>query len=97
MVYLYRIHINVFFFLADLHTLTSQTYNPDELKKNSIHTLATYLACGIDPKNSILFSQSSIPAHAELLWILSCITSTGQLNRMTQFKEKVATKFPQLL
>ncbi|GAT77959.1 tryptophanyl-tRNA synthetase [Ehrlichia ruminantium] len=81
-----------FFFLADLHTLTSETYNPDELKKNSINTLATYLACGIDPENSVLFSQSFIPAHTELLWIFSCITSTGQLNRMTQFKEKSRNK-----
>ncbi|MGN7618935.1 MAG: tryptophan--tRNA ligase [Ehrlichia sp.] len=77
-----------FFFLADLHTLTSQNCDPNELKQNSIKTLATYLACGIDPNKSVLFSQSSVPAHTELLWIFSCITSTGQLNRMTQFKEK---------
>ena len=81
-----------FFFLADLHTLTSQSYNPAELKQNSINTLATYLACGIDPNKSVLFIQSSINAHSELLWILSCITSTGQLNRMTQFKEKSRNK-----
>ncbi|CEI84983.1 tryptophan--tRNA ligase [Ehrlichia minasensis] len=81
-----------FFFLADLHTLTSQSYNPAELKQNSINTLATYLACGIDPNKSVLFIQSSIHAHSELLWILSCITSTGQLNRMTQFKEKSRNK-----
>ena len=77
-----------FFFLADLHTLTAQNHNPSELKQNSINTLAVYLSCGIDPNKSVLFSQSSIPAHTELLWIFSCITSTGQLNRMTQFKEK---------
>ncbi|QGR02198.1 tryptophan--tRNA ligase [Ehrlichia ruminantium] len=81
-----------FFFLADLHTLTSQAYNSDDLKNNSISTLATYLACGIDPENSVLFSQSAVPAHAELMWIFSCITSTGQLNRMTQFKEKSRNK-----
>ncbi|AHX05973.1 tryptophan--tRNA ligase [Ehrlichia chaffeensis str. Liberty] len=81
-----------FFFLADLHTLTSNNYNSAELKQNSINTLATYLACGIDPNKSVLFVQSSIHAHAELLWIFSCITSTGQLNRMTQFKEKSRNK-----
>ncbi|WP_044195506.1 tryptophan--tRNA ligase [Ehrlichia japonica] len=77
-----------FFFLADLHTLTSKSYNPTELKQNTINTLATYLACGIDPDKSVLFTQSSIHAHVELFWIFSCITPMGQLNRMTQFKEK---------
>ena len=81
-----------FFFIADLHTLTAQVHNPSELKKNTISTLAVYLSCGIDPKKSVIFIQSSIPAHTELLWILSCITSTGQLNRMTQFKEKSNNK-----
>ncbi|WDM85283.1 tryptophan--tRNA ligase [Ehrlichia sp. JZT12] len=81
-----------FFFLADLHTLTSQNYNSNELKQNSINTLAVYLSCGIDPNKSVLFSQSAVPAHTELLWILSCIASTGQLNRMTQFKEKSQNK-----
>ena len=50
--------------------------------------LAQYIACGIDPEKSIVFMQSHVPAHAELTWVLSCYTYMGELNRMTQFKEK---------
>lgn len=75
------------FFLADLHTITVPQ-DAKTLKSNSILTAATYLACGLDPSTSILFAQSSIPAHAELGWILGCMTSLGWLERMTQFKEK---------
>lgn len=75
------------FFLADLHTITV-AQDPVELKRNSILTAATYLASGIDPSKSILFSQSNVPQHAELGWILSCMTSVGWLERMTQFKDK---------
>ena len=49
---------------------------------------AIYLACGIDPERSSIFIQSHVPAHAELTWLLSCITPIGWLRRMTQFKEK---------
>ena len=75
------------FFLADLHTITVPQ-DPQELRRNVIGTAATYLACGIDPKKSILFSQSNVTEHAELGWILSCMTSIGWLERMTQFKDK---------
>lgn len=75
------------FFLADLHTITV-SQDPKELRRNVISTAAAYLACGIDPKKSILFSQSNVTEHSELGWILSCMTSIGWLERMTQFKDK---------
>lgn len=75
------------FFLADLHTITV-SQDPKELRCNVISTAAAYLACGIDPKKSILFSQSNVTEHSELGWILSCMTSIGWLERMTQFKDK---------
>ncbi len=75
------------FFLADLHTITVP-HDPKLLKQNIILTAATYLAAGIDPKQVILFKQSDVPAHAELGWILGCMTPMGWLERMTQFKDK---------
>jgi tryptophanyl-tRNA synthetase len=75
------------FFLADLHTITVPQ-NPQDLKSNIIATAATYLAAGLDPAHAILFSQSSIAQHAELGWILGCMTSMGWIERMTQFKDK---------
>ena len=78
------------FFLADLHTITVPQ-NPQDLRNNIINTAATYLAAGIDPKQSILFSQSAVIEHAELGWILGCMTSMGWLERMTQFKDKAGS------
>ena len=75
------------FCVVDLHAITVKQ-DPNELKKNIRETTATFIASGIDPKKSIIFNQSSVPAHSEGAWILSCISSMGWLNRMTQFKEK---------
>ena len=75
------------FCVVDLHAITVKQ-NPRELKKNIRETVATFIASGIDPKKSIIFNQSSVAAHAEGAWILSCIARMGWLNRMTQFKEK---------
>ena len=75
------------FCVVDLHAITVKQ-NPEELKKNILETVATFIASGIDPKKSIIFSQSKVSAHSELAWILSCIARMGWLNRMTQFKEK---------
>jgi tryptophanyl-tRNA synthetase len=75
------------FFLADLHALTIDV-DPRELRSNIREMAAALIASGIDPKKSILFRQSAIPAHAELAWILQCTARVGWLNRMTQFKEK---------
>ena len=75
------------FCVVDLHAITVKQ-DPKELKKNIRETTATFVACGIDPKKNIIFNQSSVPAHAEAAWILSCVSKIGWLNRMTQFKEK---------
>ena len=75
------------FCVVDLHAITVKQ-NPKELKNNILETVATFIASGINPKKSIIFNQSSIPAHAEGAWILSCVARMGWLNRMTQFKEK---------
>ena len=75
------------FCVVDLHAITVKQ-NPKELKKNIRETAATFIACGIDPKKSIIFNQSMVPAHSEGAWILSCVSRMGWLNRMTQFKEK---------
>ncbi|MDX1948941.1 MAG: tryptophan--tRNA ligase [Rickettsiales bacterium] len=75
------------FCIVDLHAITIQQ-NPEELRKSSLEMVAAYIACGIDPKKSHIFLQSSVAAHSELAWIFSCFTPLGWLNRMTQFKEK---------
>jgi tryptophanyl-tRNA synthetase len=75
------------FMLADLHAITVPQ-DPAALRKSVRETAAAYIACGVDPKKSVIFPQSAISAHAELGWILSCGTPMGWLNRMTQFKEK---------
>ena len=75
------------FCVVDLHSITVHQ-DPKLLKKNVRETVATFIACGIDPSKSIIFNQSSVPAHSEGAWILGCISRMGWLNRMTQFKEK---------
>lgn len=76
-----------FFFIADLHSLTID-FTPEEKTAQILDVAASYLAAGLDPKKSTLFIQSHVPAHAELGWILSTITPMGELERMTQFKDK---------
>ena len=75
-----------YYFLADLHSLTDK--NTVLNKFNTLEALATYLAVGLNPDKAIIFSQSSVLEHAQLAWILSCVTSMGLLNRMVQFKDK---------
>eukprot|EP00252_Welwitschia_mirabilis_P011010 TRINITY_DN2477_c0_g1_i2.p1 TRINITY_DN2477_c0_g1~~TRINITY_DN2477_c0_g1_i2.p1 ORF type:complete len:404 (-),score=76.29 TRINITY_DN2477_c0_g1_i2:344-1555(-) len=75
------------FFIVDLHAIT-MPYNADQLSKATKDTAALYIACGIDTSKSIIFVQSHVPAHAELTWLLNCVTPIGWLNRMIQFKEK---------
>lgn len=75
------------FMLPDLHTITVRQ-DPADLRERCYNFLALYLACGIDPNKSIVFMQSHVPAHSQLAWILSCYTQMGELNRMTQFKDK---------
>lgn len=76
-----------FIFIADLHSITIPQ-DPKLLKENVILVAATYIACGIDPAKCNIFTQSAMPEHSELAWILACFTPTGWMNRMTQFKEK---------
>lgn len=76
-----------YYCIVDLHAVTVPQI-PKDLRSHSLDVLSLYLAVGIDPKKSTLFIQSHVPAHAELGWVLNTITYMGQLNRMTQFKEK---------
>ena len=73
--------------VVDMHAITVWQ-EPAELRRAIIDVTAAYLACGLDPKKSIIFNQSQVAEHAELAWILACVTRMGWLNRMTQFKEK---------
>ncbi len=73
--------------VVDLHAITV-FQDPKELKENIIETIAGFTATGLDHKKSIIFNQSSVSGHAELAWILNCVSRIGWLNRMTQFKDK---------
>ena len=76
-----------FFCIVDLHAITVPQ-DPKILREKVLEVAALYLACGIDPKKAHIFVQSENPDHTYLAWLLNCVTSMGQLNRMTQFKEK---------
>ncbi|WP_058484872.1 tryptophan--tRNA ligase [Defluviitalea phaphyphila] len=78
---------NCLFCIVDLHALTVRQ-DPTELRKRSRQLLMQYIAAGLDPEKNIIYYQSHVSAHAELAWILNCYTYMGELNRMTQFKEK---------
>ncbi len=75
------------FFIADLHALTVP-YQSEELQKNILETATSHLAAGLEPEKSILFVQSEIKEHTELCWLLNTVCPLGDLERMTQFKEK---------
>jgi tryptophanyl-tRNA synthetase len=75
------------YFLADLHAI-SMPHVPADLTANTREMVAALVACGIDPKRSILFNQTQVPAHAELQWLLTGTARMGWLNRMTQWKDK---------
>ncbi|QGN56401.1 tryptophan--tRNA ligase [Novosphingobium sp. Gsoil 351] len=74
-------------FLADLHAI-SQPHDPAELAASTRELVATLVACGVDPKQAVLFNQAQVPAHAELQWLLNGTARMGWLNRMTQWKDK---------
>ena len=79
------------FFVVDMHAITDRTgitTDPQKLRELTYQAVATYIACGLDPNKITLFVQSHVPAHAELSWILTCHTYMGELNRMTQYKDK---------
>jgi len=75
------------FFIADLHALTIP-YNPKDLQKNIFETAIIYLAAGLNPENSVIFVQSQVKEHSELTWLLNIVCPVGDLQRMTQYKEK---------
>lgn len=78
---------NCLFSLVNMHAITVEQ-DPAELQKRSLDFVGLYLAAGIDPEKSTVFIQSHVPEHSELAWILNCSTYMGELNRMTQFKDK---------
>jgi tryptophanyl-tRNA synthetase len=78
-----------FYCIVDLHAITIP-YDPEALRKGTLDMFAMLLATGLDPDRSTVFAQSHVTAHAEAAWLLSAVTSYGQLGRMTQFKEKAA-------
>ena len=78
---------NCLFSLVNMHAITVEQ-DPAELHKRSLDFVGLYLAAGIDPEKSTVFIQSHVPEHSELQWILNCSTYMGELNRMTQFKDK---------
>ena len=78
------------FFIADMHAIT-MPYNPQELEEKTLTMAALFLAMGLDTKNVNFFVQSHVPQHAELGWVLSCIANTGEMNRMTQYKDKATS------
>lgn len=85
----YQDEYDCLFFAVDLHSITSgKRIDPKELRENTYRAIATYIACGIDPKKSTLFVQSQVSQHAELAWVLTCNSSMGELSRMTQYKDK---------
>ena len=75
------------FGIADLHSITVRQ-DPQKLRTQTTQLYALLMATGLDPDKSILFIQSHVPQHSQLAWILNCYTQFGELNRMTQFKDK---------
>lgn len=78
-----------FFSVVDLHSITVRQ-DPAELRRRSRALLTLYIAAGLDPEKNCIYYQSHVSGHAELAWILNCFTYMGELNRMTQFKDKAA-------
>src|SRR3954469_22088242 len=78
-----------FFFIADLHAITLEQ-DPKVLRERTLRAAAQLVAMGIDPERSSIFVQSQVPAHAQLCWVLQCLTGFGEARRMTQFKDKSA-------
>ena len=83
----YQAHGQVMLCVVDLHAITVRQ-DPAALRERTRKIAAWYLACGIDPDQTILFVQSHVPAHTQLMWALNCFTQMGELSRQTQFKDK---------
>ncbi|HEU4515595.1 MAG TPA: tryptophan--tRNA ligase [Nocardioidaceae bacterium] len=78
-----------FFFIADMHAITVEQ-DPKVLRDRTLRAAAQLIAAGVDPERSAIFVQSQVPAHAQLGWVLQCLTGFGEARRMTQFKDKSA-------
>ncbi len=76
-----------YYMLVDQHAITVRP-DPQALRQATLDSLALYLACGVDPEKSTIFIQSHVPEHSQLSWVLNCYTQMGELNRMTQYKDK---------
>lgn len=76
-----------YFAIANMHSITVRQ-EPAELRRRTLEVAALYLACGIDPEKCALYVQSQVPQHAELTWVLNTVTYVGEMQRMTQFKDK---------
>ena len=85
----YQDDYELYVFIANLHCITVPI-EPKELRKNLKDAIALYLACGLDPEKSTIFLQSDVYEHAQLGWIMTCLSYMGELSRMTQFKEKTS-------
>ncbi|MGM9960972.1 MAG: tryptophan--tRNA ligase [Allobaculum sp.] len=85
----YQDEYEMYIFIANEHALTVPIA-ASELRKNTKDLIALYLACGLDPEKCTIFLQSDVPAHAQLGWIMTCLSGYGELQRMTQFKDKMA-------
>ncbi len=80
-----------FYCIVDLHALTTQP-DPEALRRASFDLARVFLAIGLDPERSALFLQSEVPGHADLAWVFQCLTPMGELQRMTQFKDKAGAQ-----
>lgn len=78
---------NCIFAAANMHAITVRQ-NPAELRQKTLSLIALFLACGVNPQKSIVYVQSHVPAHAELCWVLNTFTYVGEMERMTQYKDK---------
>ena len=85
----YQDDYDLYVFIANMHAITV-AQEPKELRQNTKDLIALYLACGLDPEKVTLFVQSDLPQHTELGWILTCHSYMGELQRMTQYKDKTA-------
>lgn len=85
----YQEEYDCFFAMADMHAITVRQ-DPADLRRRTLELTALYLACGVDPNKCALYVQSRIPQHAELCWVLNTLTYVGEMERMTQFKDKSA-------
>lgn len=80
---------NTYYCIVDMHAITVRQ-DPASLRRRAVAQIAQYIACGLDPKDNVIFIQSHVPEHAQLAWVLNCYTMFGELARMTQFKDKSA-------